>query len=523
MADEARLHEILDIYEQALAEGDRETANQALSMYHVESHEQQQAPPAAAPAKPQSPFENPVTVGLDAAASMVSGAFGYTAGGLAGLAASPFGNDVAENVREKTQSMLTHEPVTRGAQEALGVVSKPFEWLHESGKALADRSQDSGFELPGLDKDETAATVQTVVEGVPQALLSMFGAPEAGVVKPKPVRAAPTAEGQLLQSKGIDLKRSQMGSEIAKSMDRGSDAVLGESSFDVKQAADYNRAVMEEAGGHVSSEGKITPSQLKDLKDDIGRDYNDLHQRVQTYVDTQLDADLQQVAYEASAELSPDQMARIDNQIKQIRSKGAAGFIDGRAAQNIRTTLGRMGQAPDPSLAHWARQLQEKLDDAFERSASPADKAKMKRTRARFRMQMQLDRAMQGNASGYVSPNKLYSVVDRPTNRSAGLHDLARAGKDVLPDSVANSGTPTRHADLGKLITMVNPNKWGDLARTVGAAFGGRFLNESPNMGARAAAGARELGPTAAVSSGASMLEEQDRRTREYLKAIGAL
>ncbi len=517
MASEQQLNELMDIAEQAMQEGDIATAKAARDQYL-----QLTAPPKPDPAPKFSASPAALVAGgADALATLVSGGLGQVAGGFAGLA-HEYSNGPATGADtvERVSSALTHKPVTDNGKITIGALGKIGEFLH----ALGGGAGDAMYNATG--SPTAAAVTSSLVEGAP-ALAGSGLAGDAAFASRGLQRVAPTAEGRLLQSEGVNLKRSQMGSEVAKSLDRGSDAVLGDSAFDRAQGADFNRAVMRRAGGNVRDDGRITPAEVRDLERDLSTTYRSLINRNVTQGDNVLFNELGQIERAANSEMRGE-AGPIQGVIDDIRASvhDGGGVMRGQEAQALRERLGRLQGSANASQKHFAGQLKDMLDDAFERSAGPQDAAEMAQTRARWQMYYQIEQAMRGNASGYISPNKLYSVIDKPKGRGSELHDLAHAGKATLPDAVANSGTPTRAADVGKLLTL-----WKDpreLVKVLGSAFGGRLLNESPNIGARAAAvagspGSMAMAGASGMQTGQQMLEEQRRRTQAYLQAVGAL
>ena len=534
MANEARLNEILDIAEQAKAEGDEKTFAEMMALYDQESAAgpARSALASAAPPKPTAPPEpqmsnNPLGVlggGLDAAATLVSGAFATPIAGLVGLGAAGLdqipGVDIdAAGVIDATQSLLTHDPMSETGKAIIGTVAAPFEKLAQGAQYVGDKTLDA----TGSPLLATAA--HTLIEGAPE-ILGLKGARAAGAATKAARRVAPTADARLLQNAGVDLKRSDMGGNRWKDIDRVTEDVLGNSSMDVRQAQQFNRAVLDRAdpqGQVTSGKVKVSEDVLRDLRNDVSKAYDDLHSRRETPIDQQVDAQLDALLLDAEVNLDPMQFARIEKQVANIRNKASiqGGALPGKTGQVIRTNLGKLKTVNDPFVRDYAGQLQDILDDAWERAAPMADRVKMAETRARFRMNLQLEKTMQGNATGNVSPAKLYSIADKPTNRSAGLHDLAAAGRNVLVDSLANSGTAPRAANIGKMVGMMN--KPGELARTLAGVAGGRFLNESPNLGVKASAALRQPATqlTLAGGAGEAALDAEMRAQEEFLRALG--
>jgi hypothetical protein len=187
MPDEARLNEILDIVEQARAEGDTATEQRAIAAYRTESGAVRApiapAAPALRPTRMQALQEGMqrqygIADNIGGAISepvttMLTGGAGMVAGGLAGLAqgaknlVSP-GMPAADRVQQ-VSSALTYEPrtaagqaVTAGAGKVLGY---PFRKLAEG----ADKAGQVVSDVTG--SPAAGAATNTAIQSLPAVLL----------------------------------------------------------------------------------------------------------------------------------------------------------------------------------------------------------------------------------------------------------------------------------------------------------------------------------------------------------------
>jgi hypothetical protein len=173
MADEARLHEFLDLYEQAMAEGDQETAAKAKAAYQAESAGQtlpgNAAPQQAAPEQQQAPkkeggWPTPlqyVTGAVDTAATLASSGIAQIASGVAGAAVAPFaGMDAAATVQKNVQDLGTWSPKSR-------VGRMLFETAGEVLEPAMLKMRDI-ISLEGKTNPALAAAIETGLLGVPE-------------------------------------------------------------------------------------------------------------------------------------------------------------------------------------------------------------------------------------------------------------------------------------------------------------------------------------------------------------------
>jgi hypothetical protein len=450
----------------------------------------------------------------ETALSALTGAVATPVAGLAGLGASLIPGMNAADVVEGVQEGLTYDPRTGAGKQALETISSPFAKYSEWADAVGD------FTQRHTGSAALATGARTLVEGAPD-LLGLGALRGLRGLKPQLPRS-PNADVNLLRDMDVPVTRAQAGSNAMQNLKLSADTILGpDDAFNATQRAAYNRAVLKEAG---FSGDDISIESLGRFKRELNDAYDDLTSRVDTQVDQTLQENLAAIQKQAEIDLEPGALGVIKNQITNIYDKG--GLIDGSraaipgtAAQTIRESLGGIiGEGG--RKGELAKRIKAALDNAYIRGASPEDAAKMKDTRARYRTLEQLEGAMANNATGNVSPSKLYNVVDDRMNRGSGLLNVARAGKNVLPDPVGNSGTPARVAGVSTIASLLtNPVQALKTGATLGA---GRVLNKRPDAGLVRPAG-QAAGVAAAVSgSGDALLEEQRRLTDAYLQSIGA-
>lgn len=149
-----------------------------------------------------------------------------------------------------------------------------------------------------------------------------------------------------------------------------------------------------------------------------------------------------------------EQRRQIKDIVNQFIDEAAGAPLTGTAYQRIRSSLGALERqtANNPKIAALYRDLKHALDDAFsEQSGAGAQKKILDREYNRF---AKLRDSFEGSGSIQTSSGDipLPALLRRTSKRGKGtdkeFNDLLRAGQTVLGDPVANSGTPSRIANL---------------------------------------------------------------------------
>jgi hypothetical protein len=276
----------------------------------------------------------------------------------------------------------------------------------------------------------------------------------------QPVKNVLSATAQkavnVLESAGVPLDLAQRtGSKVANraKLVLADNPIVGDGGFAERQQAAYNKAVLATAGETAEA---ATPDVMARAQQRIGGVMNDIAQRNPIKYDGQLQTQLAQVVKDANLELQDSQKGVIRNQVEEILNKAVQGngAIDGAAYQNTKTMLDRISMGQDQSIAHYARQLREVLDSALQRSASGTDYQALKVARQQYRALKQIEPAIAADSSGNISAAKLANSLGTKRNAAQSkygkgnqdLVKLAKAGKEILPQRMPNSGTTARAA-----------------------------------------------------------------------------
>ena len=307
---------------------------------------------------------------------------------------------------------------------------------------------------------------------------------------------------QLLRNAGVPLDLAQAtGSRTAATLKNvASDApFVNASTFPHVQQAAFNNAVLKTFG---ASGTKATPAVMDTAARRIGAIFDDIATRNPVAVDSPLLDDLANVHEAAGRELSAADAAPIKAQIENVIDKAASngGNLDGKAYQNIRSSLGRLStNSPNGSIRHFAGELRSGLDDALQRSVSPQDLDSLTNARRQYRAMKQTEDGIQ-NDTDDISPAALANAIDRKANASQSVYgrgdqtlvQLANAGKLMLGKGTANSGTTRRL--LGYVATAEGANALYRVAR-------GQSIDSNSMMEAAIAGGFAPMAARAIVES----------------------
>jgi hypothetical protein len=322
----------------------------------------------------------------------------------------------------------------------------------------------------------------------------------------QPLKASLSAAGQAavdtLQKAGIPLDLAQQtGSRLAQTIKNviADNPLIGHSIFPEEQGRSFNRAVLKTMGVTDPAVTAADDDTMQAGRKAITDTMNDVAARNPIKYDDGLETDLAGIEKDASGQLSPNDLGPVKAHLNNIVQAAASndGAIPGAVYQKMRSQLGALSK--DPRYAPVVGDIQEALDDAFQRSTSPEDQAALSTARQHYRAMKQIEGAIDPS-TGDISPGKLVTQLNTKANRNQSLYgqgdqslvDLAKAGKNVLAPTNPNSGTARRLAGMAGMGAVAggadealhgNPVE----ALKVGAAaaalpYVGRQLVENPTL-----------------------------------------
>lgn len=234
----------------------------------------------------------------------------------------------------------------------------------------------------------------------------------------------------------------------------------------------------------------VTPEVMQRAARRIGGQFDDIAQRTTIQADQPLLTDLGRIQAEARQTLTRGEADAIDAQLENVMGAAAKGngVISGEQYQALtraNAPLGRAQQSADPNTRFYARQIRTALDDAFERSASSADRSALQQARYQYRNMKTIEDLVEKSPDGNLSPALLMGQVRSASSKfdsSTGgmaytgggeLGDLARIGQLFLKPS-PNSTTADRllvNSLLGGgAVSAAIANPWTAVSIPIGLA-----------------------------------------------------
>jgi hypothetical protein len=215
------------------------------------------------------------------------------------------------------------------------------------------------------------------------------------------------------------------------------------------------RQFTEAAARRAGAGPDITPEVLAANQRRLGQSFQDLSGRNNLVPDNQFVNDVVDAARNYRRVPDSQQRQMVQGYIDDIVEHVNNGHMPGPEYQEMRSRLSRQANSlrqSDPTLSEALRDMRNALDNAMNRSISPADREAWQATRAQYGAQKVLEkaasRAGEVTAEGQITPANLRNTI-ASENRGAysrgegDFNDLARSGVQVMTP-LPNSGTAQR-------------------------------------------------------------------------------
>ena len=277
------------------------------------------------------------------------------------------------------------------------------------------------------------------------------------------VSPADATLGQLARDKyGIPINAQDLSSNSAYRIQADQASKLpfsgAKGAADAKQAA-WQGAIAKEMGEPNTT--AFTSDVMDRARTRIGNTFDTVARNTnidQPSVNTMM-GDLATIESDMRLRLPDSELPRIQRQLDNIVD--VAGKQGGTISGDSYQVLTRKGSpldgaenSPDPNVRHVAGQIRDALDDAFVRSARPADQAALVQAKYQYRVMRTVDQLVAGSRDGNISPDAFMQKVvgasrkfDSPTGGIAytgggNIGELARIGK--LMRAPPQTGTADR-------------------------------------------------------------------------------
>jgi hypothetical protein len=474
------------------------TENEEFEFRHrLEQEQGAQKPPEGAVARVQRQLAG----GVDAGASLVSGALATPVAGLAGISQGianmvvPGQISAADRVAQ-VQNALTHQPADATSQDVAGKVAYPLEKVAEAGDYFGKKAAGTVTALGG--SPEAAASTGALANTSTQVLPQLLGK----AAQPYAQRAALLArtkadvEAKLAAPRDAAIKAARDAGYVLPPaeanpnlLNRILEGFSGQAK--VQQLASAKNQPVTNAivrkGLGIAPDAPITIDTLEAVRKQAGAAYEKVRNLGEVATDAQYSKALDKIVekYEGAAKSFAEETSDVQKAVDSARNTVKAGSFDaGSGVDKIKLERARADKAfrqGDTELgkAHKAiadtieEQIQRHLDELeMNHGIPPAAVAEMRQARQLIAKSYDVQKALKGND---VDARVLAAQLRKGKPMTGGLRDAAQFA-DRFPGAAQTGGK-----------NAYTPISYFDGLYGGGAVAGA--LMHSPHMGAAAAAG----------------------------------
>jgi hypothetical protein len=391
---------------------------------------------------PLGPWETPIPLNKNVAAFLVGG--GKTTARI-GQGMQQLANDSPELKARVAEEQRLYDPLAKafpmstGLGESLPAMAIPIGGAAGvagvMGRTALASAVPAALEYGSLSE----RAKNTALAGGAGALGGAFGAAAGRVLQP--VRAA-TANvvADLFGRNGLPALPSQItGSKTLGWIEDAAASLPGGSrirNIAEQQQTGLNRVA---TGAMGKADDMFTPEAVNAAKQTVGQKFQNIPAATTVGVDRTLAQRLLAVEPNHYKNLSPDQRSIVKTYVDDILNFGPSG-MPGDVYQKARSRIGaRAESTQDSELKTALKGVQKSLDDAFERSASPADNAAYAEAREQWRAIKDLGNLT--NVDGRLSPARA-ATAGKNAPAGSAEREVAELGAKMRP--LRSSGTAER-------------------------------------------------------------------------------
>lgn len=339
-----------------------------------------------------------------------------------------------------------------GANAALP--GQPFPARHS--EALTANLTEAGVPVPETPDERAANFWGRMAVGVyaGNAITKPIMAATVGEPLPAQPQYGSTRAARTLENAGVRLDRAQrQGGEFANRMRSALHdnplTTSAQARFSNAQLRDYTRAVLKTVG---AESDEATQEVMDSAAKRIGSVFDEAGKAGAQFDDV-LEQSLAEIVDSARATTTASDLAPLLKNVDDILKAAAddpAGRI-GPQLVRIRSNLSKLGK--NPGVGGWAREVEDALLSAMERSGGEGQREVLRNAIDQYRNLRIIETAISKGDERLLSPKILSNTVSNMRNRAMSIYgrggdqwlvDLARAGRDVLPEPLAQSGTTPR-------------------------------------------------------------------------------
>ena len=298
------------------------------------------------------------------------------------------------------------------------------------------------------------------------------------IAKPFRETANPAAKDLIAKAQAMDipLNAAQLtGNKTLQFADKRLSSLPASSEFQQAQKeaqrAAWQKALFAQAGENADS---ATSDVMGAMKDRISNQYNQIHGRNNLTVDQELKDALLAVEQNQLSRLPTNQKPVLQSYLDDFNALNIGDKMTGKQYQDLRSMLDKQAKGfknSDPFTADALKGIRSAIDSGMMRGANMFDAAALKKANSDWATMKSMERAIDPN-TGNVSPSLLLNGLKKQDpNRvlygkgNQNLIDIAKVGKEFIPDKVPDSGT----AALSQMTDLLNGRA---LATGAGGALG---------------------------------------------------
>ena len=226
--------------------------------------------------------------------------------------------------------------------------------------------------------------------------------------------------------------------------------------FKDAQREAWQKALFEQGGEHGATQAG--QAEMGAMKQRIGDVYNDIANRNNIVVDQKLKDALDALAHDRNiSRMDTNKKGIVTSYLDEFNQPPVGSTISGQGYQSTRSMLDKQAKAMEntnPLESHALKEIRRHLDDAMQRSVSPEDASKLMQTNNDYAVMKSIQKAINPTTEE-ISPNLLANYLTRrdPNRMIYGrgdqtLNDIAKVGKEFIPNKVPDSGTAQREHAL---------------------------------------------------------------------------
>lgn len=299
------------------------------------------------------------------------------------------------------------------------------------------------------------------------------------IVSPAIKAATPELQGmaQTAKAAGITLNPAQLtGGKFAQGVQSALDTIpwtagAQQVAKDAQQQA-FNKSVLKSVGADAA---RATPDVLADAAATVGSKFEAGYSGVTVPINQTTKTLMNAIKNKYAQRLDAMQKPIVANIVDDLKAAGNTisgeqyhGFVSdiAQAARNV----------SDKKTQGALKSLRKVLDDSFKSAAQPGQAATYFEARGQWKNLLTIEEALKNgrSVSGDIPAKQFYAAMQKTTPnfvRGSGgeLGEMARSGRQFLPDPIANSGTPFRTA----FTNLLSAGTMGGAGAGVSALSGG--------------------------------------------------